>query len=96
MLMCKRHSVIHREPQLLAELTVHAQTHSQPESINVHHAHSLDELTSVVTSIDTLQTLIYHHLSITLLLVCVRERKKEVVEALSRKGRKVDKYLPQS
>lgn len=51
-------SKIHKEPQLHAELTVHAQTHSQPESISVHDAHSLDELTSVVTSIGTAYALI--------------------------------------
>lgn len=58
--MCKMHFEIHREPQSHAELTVHAQTHSQPESISVHNAHSLDELTSAVTSIGTAHTLIYH------------------------------------
>lgn len=54
--MCEMHSEIHREPQSHTELTVHAQTHSQPESISVHNAHSRDELTSVVTSIDTTHT----------------------------------------
>lgn len=80
MLIQKMHSEIHGEPQSHTELTVHAQTHSQPEPISVHNVHSLDELTSVVTSIDTAHSLIYH----TLFLVCAREwvcvwkkRKKE-------------------
>lgn len=47
-MVCKKHFVNHK---LLTELTVHAETHSQPESLSVHKAHSLDELTSVVSSI---------------------------------------------
>lgn len=57
--MCKLQIKIHREPQPHAGLTVHAQTHSQPESISVHNAHSLDELTSVVTGVDDVHTLNY-------------------------------------
>lgn len=41
---------MHRKPQYLAVLV---EIHSQPQSISVHNAHSLDELASPVASIDT-------------------------------------------
>lgn len=41
---------MHRKPQYLAVLV---EIHSQPQSISVHNAHSLDELALPVASIDT-------------------------------------------
>lgn len=82
--MCSKYRLF-AEPSSHTETTAQAQTHSQPESISVHNAHSLDELTSLVTSIDTGHTLIYHILPSYLCVVvggcclfCKKERKKEV------------------
>lgn len=57
--MCSKYRLF-AELSSHTETTAQAQTHSQPESISVHNAHSLDELTSLVTNIDTGHTLIYH------------------------------------
>lgn len=58
MLICKMFFDIHKELQLHAEPTVHLQMHSQPESISVFRAHSLNELTTVKASIKLTHMLI--------------------------------------
>ena len=73
----------HRQLQPHTEPTVHAQTHAQPESISVNNARGLDELTSVVTSIDIAHTHTHTHkhthFFITFsLLACVRVSDRAV------------------
>lgn len=78
-------SKIHREPRSHTEPRVHAQTHSQPESISVHDARGLDELTSVVTSIDAAYAPVYDRL----FLACENEgaRLDYLVKKKKEKGK---------